>query len=1094
MKAWLLLLLLLPVALSAAGQSFTDDFSAYPAGSDAWPTWLTDSSFWEVADGALTDRDRARSSALYQPAPYARAQVVEATVTVTGKVSEGWKIAGLTVVRDSLNYWHLALVEAPDAEGARHFVELSEMYHGPWLAHGEKSSRLTQTDSTGGDFAWRYDHPYRLRLELGADAISGTVSELTGERRAHIAFRLDNPSSVRDGRAGLANGGVVTRFDDFRVEVVTPCDPPGKEPVPAYRVAAGTGPGGRATGFFRVEQAGGRWWFRDPQGRPFWAIGTDHANWNAHWCEALGYAPYHRNLTALFASEQDWAANTAARLRSWGFNTLGAGHSASVRYRGLAHTEFLALGQGFAAQDAIVEQTTWTGFPNVFSPKWPQYCRKQARLRCAPCKDDPWLLGYFIDNELEWFGKQWREGGLADEALRRPADHAAKRALAALLQQRYRGDLARFNRAWGTHLVSFQALLALTEPPPSTPAALADKRAFVSMAAERYFGETVRAIREADPHHLVLGCRFAGAIPQGAGAAAGRWCDVVSINCYREADLARGEIVGFARDLARWHRETGRPLMITEWSFPALDAGLPCKGGAGQRYDTQAQRAAAWTLFQRQLFTTPFVIGSDYFMWVDEPALAISKTFPEDSNYGLVNEQNEPYPLLVAAATRLNRLIYRLHAGDTAALQARVVLEAGRPVIVVSNTGRAPVACPVRVWVDGLPRNLPARVPAGGKQRLPLVDGFGPGGHYVCCLVDPEQAIPETDRTDNTADLAWYRPGLPWEGERARTPLVVANPGDLDLEQALVWVPATAPCRAWMPGVGALTCGYDPEGRRLAVTIPRLPARGVATVFLTPGQPPALAPAAARSGLAVLPGREGEEECARLAWEGTPIAHLVPLVWQAEGHDQWVRARLERQDVRQVGDALVIRTVLSCRPGEAEVILPADRPDQEPAREFAWSCACTLVARAGRPWLTARLDWLKSDDPRPWQADSYYHYLLPDVPAEPATPGVPGYYRPWGGWWDPARQVGVGVLALQPADFHVYYWKDERGNAHPDAYRDLEVRMTRGRTLRDSQPEIVVFAACGQAMREASLAAWQQALAESRVAVKQFRRETRQTP
>jgi hypothetical protein len=30
----------------------------------------------------------------------------------------------------------------------------------------------------------------------------------------------------------------------------------------------------------------------------------------------------------------------------------------------------------------------------------------------------------------------------------------------------------------------------------------------------------------------------------------------------------------------------------------------------------------------------PFLIGYDYFMWVDEPASGISTSFPEDSNYG----------------------------------------------------------------------------------------------------------------------------------------------------------------------------------------------------------------------------------------------------------------------------------------------------------------------------------------------------------------------------------------------------------------------------------------------------------------------------
>lgn len=92
-------------------------------------------------------------------------------------------------------------------------------------------------------------------------------------------------------------------------------------------------------------------------------------------------------------------------------------------------------------------------------------------------------------------------------------------------------------------------------------------------------------------------------------------------------------------------------------------AVLPCQHGAGQRVATQRDRARAFTIFQKFLFSTPFIVGSDFFMWVDEPALGISSTFPEDSNYGLVNERDEPYLKLTKAASSLNPRVYRIHSG-----------------------------------------------------------------------------------------------------------------------------------------------------------------------------------------------------------------------------------------------------------------------------------------------------------------------------------------------------------------------------------------------------------------------------------------------
>jgi len=92
-------------------------------------------------------------------------------------------------------------------------------------------------------------------------------------------------------------------------------------------------------------------------------------------------------------------------------------------------------------------------------------------------------------------------------------------------------------------------------------------------------------------------------------------------------------------------------MMVTEWSFPALDSDCPARTAAGCAWTREAQRAKCFTQFQTRMFRLPFVVGSNYFMWVDEPAQGISKSFPENSNYGLVSEQDQPYaPLCEAAA------------------------------------------------------------------------------------------------------------------------------------------------------------------------------------------------------------------------------------------------------------------------------------------------------------------------------------------------------------------------------------------------------------------------------------------------------------
>jgi agarase len=401
---------------------------------------------------------------------------------------------------------------------------------------------------------------------------------------------------------------------------------------------------GARTGFFTIEEKEGIWWFITPDGEGFYAVGTDHANYEGHFCEKLGYAPYRRNCENRYGEIGPWASSTISRLSAWGFNVLGWGHSPSLRHLGLAHTESMEMGTSFVKEEDISPPITWTGFPDVFSPNFSRHCDEVARVRCAPNRDDPSLLGYFIDNELEWFGRSGTPQGLFQEALRKDAAHPAKIGVRELLADKYQ-TVEAFNRSWDLELAGFEEVLSLESIPQGNVQAERDAQAFLELVAEGYFSATTSAVRRYDPNHLILGCRFGSGAPDVAWEVAGRYCDAVSVNCYRKVDLERGVLAdGFEQDIEKWYFLAKRPLMMTEWSFPALDAGLPCTHGAGQRVPTQEDRARAFTIFQRLLFSTPFMIASHYFMWVDEPALGISAAFPEDSNYGLVNELDDPYP------------------------------------------------------------------------------------------------------------------------------------------------------------------------------------------------------------------------------------------------------------------------------------------------------------------------------------------------------------------------------------------------------------------------------------------------------------------
>lgn len=411
---------------------------------------------------------------------------------------------------------------------------------------------------------------------------------------------------------------------------------------------------GTATGFIHMEQVDGRWWAIDPLGRGFYFTGVQSANYGGVQDFLTRRCFYAENNAKRYATRETWRDDCIAKLTSWGFNMLGHGCERELEHRGLVHAHELAMTQCLCRNPkdpdlAICVETTpsCSAFPNVFHPNFERHCVEFARRHCAPSRDDPWVAGWYVDNELAWWGDREaryrpRCNGLYETVVRLPETHSARRALAKFLADRG---------------VAAGAVV---------PDAL--KREFLLFAAERYFSVTARAIRAADPNHMLLGARFAGldgAADPEVFAIAARYSDVLTFNCYPWADLDTNEVLVRAdgepivKAFGELHARARKPLLVTEWSFPALDAGLPCSGGAGQRFATQDLRAQASELWMRTLLALPYVVGWNYFRWVDQPASGIARHNREDTNYGLVNERNEPYPLLVEAFTRLQRNVLK---------------------------------------------------------------------------------------------------------------------------------------------------------------------------------------------------------------------------------------------------------------------------------------------------------------------------------------------------------------------------------------------------------------------------------------------------
>ncbi len=429
--------------------------------------------------------------------------------------------------------------------------------------------------------------------------------------------------------------------------------------------------------FFRVVQKNGRWWFVDPQGQLFLSKGVANVRFNQDYIRRTQISEYEQTNIAKYGDINTWRKAAGQRLVSWGFNSLGAWADeelCKIDFGGtrLTCSPILNIGARFVKEyDNGADAWLAGKFPDVFDSRYAAFAEQQAQRECAPRRNDTTITGWFTDNELRW-GPDWRGNEeLLTLFLAKNPGSAGRNAAIEMLKSRY-GDYAKFNAVWRTphpDWVSLYAGEAIKAPferkkiydqnaevereanskDPRRAAFAGDCDAFVGMLSERYFSVTCAAIRKADPNHMIFGARFAYVPPEPVVKASAQYLDVISFNCYAThpgAVIARYAVFN-------------KPLIIGEFSFRAIDSGLPNTKGAGPKVPDQRARADAFAAYVTEALANPYLIGYHWFEHCDEPKEG--RFDGENSNYGVVNIHDEPYELLTQKMTQINRDAEKLH-------------------------------------------------------------------------------------------------------------------------------------------------------------------------------------------------------------------------------------------------------------------------------------------------------------------------------------------------------------------------------------------------------------------------------------------------
>jgi hypothetical protein len=362
----------------------------------------------------------------------------------------------------------------------------------------------------------------------------------------------------------------------------------------------------RSTGCFRLEQSPDRWWFVDPDGGAFISIGLNHID------ESNLKYPHNMEVwKKKYGSREKWIREGVVKdLKEWGFNTIGWTQEYISGDWGVALDWFgdpIDLGHSttpwsaadlkmadmpYILQLRVQEIEDWNGYPSfrdVYSHDFDVYCEYLARNVCFDHADSKNLVGYFLVDIPAWL------------------PHAS-------------GD-------------DFPQLKGLDE---------AARNEKLYDVASKYYETITKHIRTYDPNHLILGDRYNGnkGIPSAVLRAMKPYVDVFSVQYFTgPTQESRQQMHD---DLARWHQETGKPVLnadIGNWAPTQLNphrvSGIP----------DQAGRAEDYIAALSPLIREPWFVGWHWCAYVENTG----------RGWGIKDPWDEPYQDFVGPVAQFNK-------------------------------------------------------------------------------------------------------------------------------------------------------------------------------------------------------------------------------------------------------------------------------------------------------------------------------------------------------------------------------------------------------------------------------------------------------
>ena len=423
----------------------------------------------------------------------------------------------------------------------------------------------------------------------------------------------------------------------------------------------------KATGRFRTEKYAGKWWLVDPDGHLFWSHGVTCVGLlpsggstlisgrekffsslppiDSEWSFAYSkndnnifYSHYTANLYIKYGKEWMTKAgeNIHKRFRSWGLNSMGNWSDPSLnKFGDKPISYFMSISYKCPKLDGKLKN-----FPDVFDPNFSLSLKQAIKTVTGKIKDDPYCVGYFIDNELDMIN-------LTESIMKCTDGSTGKKVFVTFIKNKY-SSINSLNIIWDTHFDSWDNLDTLKVLPVKS---INDASEFDLIIIDKYYQTCSTLLKEIDPQALYFGSRlhfhYYPDDPKDDGIVkiAAKYCDVVSFNRYRF--IASNLILPKGID---------KPIIIGEFHFGALDRGMFHTGLRG--VSNQQERAEAYEDYVNGALKNPQIVGTHWFQYKDEPLTGRFNGDGENFQIGIIDVCDNPYREFIKALQNVGYHLY----------------------------------------------------------------------------------------------------------------------------------------------------------------------------------------------------------------------------------------------------------------------------------------------------------------------------------------------------------------------------------------------------------------------------------------------------